>query len=164
MCSVSHQRIGTWTGGLGNKRTSRDHPNYSIVEIGQNTEKSPGDLTRLAVTQTPGKNHHQMLVWKTLKRAKIKSRRWWWQLYLQLLEPFWTILKNLEKRLGNKKSEEELKASWLQSCWDQLEYLEEVWRAGELERLAVTQTLTKTISYDWFKGQTERQSFFFNWK
>ena len=38
------------TGGLGNKRTSGDHPNYSIVEIGQNTKKSPGDLMRLAVT------------------------------------------------------------------------------------------------------------------
>ena len=29
-------------GGLGNKSTSGDHPNYSIVEIGQNTKKSPG--------------------------------------------------------------------------------------------------------------------------
>ena len=29
----SHQRIGIGTGGLGNKRTSEDHPNYSIVEI-----------------------------------------------------------------------------------------------------------------------------------
>ena len=38
------------TGGLGGQRTSRDHPNYSIVEIGQNTEKSPGDLRRLPVT------------------------------------------------------------------------------------------------------------------
>ena len=27
--------------------------NYCIIEIGQNTEKSPGDLRRLAVTQTP---------------------------------------------------------------------------------------------------------------
>ena len=27
----------------------------SIVEMDQNTEKSPGDLQRLAVTQTPGK-------------------------------------------------------------------------------------------------------------
>ena len=35
----SHQRIGTGTGGLGNKRTSGDHPNYSIIEIGQNTER-----------------------------------------------------------------------------------------------------------------------------
>ena len=26
---------------------------YSITENGQNTEKSPGDLRRLAVTQTP---------------------------------------------------------------------------------------------------------------
>ena len=35
--------IGTGTGGLGNKRMCGDCPNYSIVEIDQNTEKSPGD-------------------------------------------------------------------------------------------------------------------------
>ena len=39
--------LGTRTGGLGNKRMSGDHPNYSIIEIGQNTEKSPRDLRRL---------------------------------------------------------------------------------------------------------------------
>ena len=33
-----------------NKKKSGDHPNYCIIEIGQNTEKSPGDLRRLAVT------------------------------------------------------------------------------------------------------------------
>ena len=58
----SHQRIGTGTGGLGNNRTCGDHPNYSIVEIGQNTEKSPGDLRRVAITQTPLKNHQLTLV------------------------------------------------------------------------------------------------------
>ena len=47
------QRIGKGTGRLGNKRTSGDHPNYIIHKIGQNTEKSAGDLRRLAVTQTP---------------------------------------------------------------------------------------------------------------
>ncbi len=31
--------ISTRTGGLENKRMSRDHPNYGIVKIGQNTEK-----------------------------------------------------------------------------------------------------------------------------
>ena len=41
---------------------SGDHPNYSIVEIGQNTEKSPGYLRRLAVTQTPVRNHWLTLV------------------------------------------------------------------------------------------------------
>ena len=46
----SHERIGTKTGGLGYKRTYGDCPNYSIVEIDQNTENSPGDLGRLAVT------------------------------------------------------------------------------------------------------------------
>ena len=40
----SHQRIGTMTRGHGNNGTVRDCPKYSIVEIGQNTEKSPGDL------------------------------------------------------------------------------------------------------------------------
>ena len=32
-------------------------PNYCIIEIGQNTEKSPGDLRRLAVAQTSVKEH-----------------------------------------------------------------------------------------------------------
>ena len=41
---------------------SEDHPNHGIIEIGQNTEKSPGDLRRLAVTQTPGKDHQLTLV------------------------------------------------------------------------------------------------------
>ena len=44
----NHQRTGRGTGGFGNEKMSGDHPNYSIVEIGQNTEKSPGDLRRLA--------------------------------------------------------------------------------------------------------------------
>ena len=39
--------------GLGSWRTSGDHPNDSIIEDGQNTEKSQGDLRKLAVTQTP---------------------------------------------------------------------------------------------------------------
>ena len=41
----------------------------SIVEIDQNTEKSPGDLRSLAVTQTSVSNHQLTLVWKTLKRV-----------------------------------------------------------------------------------------------
>ena len=50
----SRQRISTRSGGHGNYKTSRDHPNYCIIEIGQNTEKSPGDL-RVLVTQSPVK-------------------------------------------------------------------------------------------------------------
>ena len=41
------QRIDKGTGGVGNKRMSGDHPNYCIIKIGQNTEKSPGDLLSL---------------------------------------------------------------------------------------------------------------------
>ena len=70
----SHQRIGTGSGRLRNKRTNRDHPNYCVIEIGQNTEKSPGDL-RFAVSQTPERNLRLTLLWKTLKRVK-KWSKW----------------------------------------------------------------------------------------
>ena len=43
----SHRRICTETGGLGNKQTSGDNPDYSIIKIGPNTEKNPGNLKRL---------------------------------------------------------------------------------------------------------------------
>ena len=42
--------LGKRTWGLENKRISGDHQNYCIIQIGQNTEKSPGDLKRRAVT------------------------------------------------------------------------------------------------------------------
>ena len=63
----SHQRIikGTWR--LGNKWTSEDHPNYNIIENGQNIENSPRDFRRLAVIQIPVRNHQMKLMWKTLK-------------------------------------------------------------------------------------------------
>ena len=63
----SHPKIIKKTGRLGGWRMSGDHPNYSIIENGHNTEKSPGDLKRLAVTQTPVKNHQLKVMWKTLK-------------------------------------------------------------------------------------------------
>ena len=44
----SPQRIGTGSGGPGNKKTGGNHPNYCIVEIGQNTGKRPGGLKSLA--------------------------------------------------------------------------------------------------------------------
>ena len=63
-------------GRVQNWKTDRDHPKYSIVEIGQNTEKSPGDVMRLTVPQNPVKDHQLTLVWKTLKNwKKIKNTR-----------------------------------------------------------------------------------------
>ena len=60
-------RIIKRPGGLGRWRTRWGNPNDSITENGQNTEKSPGDLRWLAVTQTPVKNHQLTLMWKTPK-------------------------------------------------------------------------------------------------
>ena len=65
----SNWRINKRTGGLGNKRTSGDHPNYHIIKINQNTEKSPGELRRLAVTQTLVKDHQLTLMWKNSERV-----------------------------------------------------------------------------------------------
>ena len=58
----SHQRIIKRIGGLGGWRTSGDHPDYNVIENGQNTEKSPGELRRLAVTQIPVKDHQLTLM------------------------------------------------------------------------------------------------------
>ena len=46
----SNQRIAKGTGGHRSWRTRGDHPNNNIIENGQNTKKSPGDLRRFAVT------------------------------------------------------------------------------------------------------------------
>ena len=72
----SHQKLGTWIGGLENKMTNWDHTNFYIIVIGQNTEKSPENLRRLAVIQTPVKNHQLTLKWKTLKEYILLSRNW----------------------------------------------------------------------------------------
>ena len=56
--------LGTLTKGLivgledlEKKRTSWDHLNVSIIKIGKNTEKSPGYMNRLALTQTLVEDH-----------------------------------------------------------------------------------------------------------
>ena len=59
--------IGTGTGRFQSKRTSGDYANYSIIKIGQNTEKCQRVLRRLAVTQTPVRNHWLTLVQKLEK-------------------------------------------------------------------------------------------------
>ena len=58
------QRLGKGTWELRNQRTRGDHPDNSIIKFGQDIEKSPGDLKRLAVTQAPLKDHLLTLGWK----------------------------------------------------------------------------------------------------
>ena len=55
---VSEKRTrGEGTERLEKKRTSGDLSDYSIIKISLNTEKSPGNLMKFAVTQTPERNH-----------------------------------------------------------------------------------------------------------
>ena len=44
------------------KGLTQELEDYSIVENGQNTEKSPGDLRRLVIPQPPVKDHQLTLV------------------------------------------------------------------------------------------------------
>ena len=53
---------GKVTGRLRSQRTSGDHPNNSIIKIGQNTEKNPEDLRRHVVIQTLVKTPQPTLV------------------------------------------------------------------------------------------------------
>ena len=62
------KRLSKGTGRFRNHRTNRDHPNNSIKN-GQNTEKSPGDLRRLAITQTPVKANQLTQVGKNWKEV-----------------------------------------------------------------------------------------------
>ena len=48
------------TGRLGHQRTCRHYPDY-VIKFDQNTEKSPGDLRRLAVIPTLVTDHQLTL-------------------------------------------------------------------------------------------------------
>ena len=104
--------VGPRTGGLGNKWTNRDHPNYNIIKIDQNTEKSPEDLGRLAVTQTAVRNHRLTLPWK-LKECEKKDeyldltrelkKLWNMQVTIipTVIDAFGTVTNGLLKGLEN---------------------------------------------------------------
>ena len=55
-CTRNDPQMLKASGGIGNRRTSGNHPDYSIVKIGQNSEKGPGNLRRLVVILTPMKD------------------------------------------------------------------------------------------------------------
>ena len=93
MLSKQSSRFGKGTERYRNQRTSRDNPDYSIIKIGPNTKKSPGDLRRLADTQTLVRNHQQMSVWKILKGVNNNDDN---KIYLvwfgfMAYQPFWVI-------------------------------------------------------------------------
>ena len=52
---IDNSAFGKGTGRIGNQIKNRDHSYNNIIEISQNTETSPGDLGRLAITSTAEK-------------------------------------------------------------------------------------------------------------
>ena len=125
----NRQRITKGTGRLGNKRTSRDHLDYSTIKIGKNTEKSSGDLMRLAVNQILVLNHQLTLVWKTFlgiiytKNIRLGMTGWarWstgncvgtcWIVDFAVMKDYWVKLKTCEKRDKYPDLARELKKQW----------------------------------------------------
>ena len=74
--------------GVEGLEISGDHPNYSIVEIGQNTEKSPGDLRRFAVTHSSGKpsvnagvkNYRKSKIAGTVYKLLVVDKNTWYHI------------------------------------------------------------------------------------
>ena len=99
------ERVKTW-------RTNREHSDNWIVWISQNTEKSPADLRRFAVTHTPVKDHQQTWAWKTLKENnnKYNSIQSWKVYFLQSseLKDLWDVI-NLDLELISELSQQLLK-------------------------------------------------------
>ena len=56
--SAQYSTIGKVVIIVRSRKTNRDHPNYSIFEISHDTGQSPGDLKRLADTQSFMENSH----------------------------------------------------------------------------------------------------------
>ena len=65
--------LGEETGGIGNQKKNRDHPDFTIAEISQNTKESPGDRSRFTVTQTPVKEQPANACMKNSQRKKNNS-------------------------------------------------------------------------------------------
>ena len=132
-CSwYSHERIGFRTGGLGNKRRDGVHPNYSIIEIGQNTEKSPGDLKRFTIIQTPVRNNRSTLLRKVViimiiitlgncQRTK-KTLNMKVTVILIVISALGTIPKDWKGGCDIWKFEGETRPTGLQHCWDRPDY------------------------------------------
>ena len=58
---------------FGNKKTSGDYSNYSIIRIGLNTERSPDNLRRLIIAQNSVKNYSKCWFEKFSKEPLNKS-------------------------------------------------------------------------------------------
>ena len=83
-----YKKTGTATGGLENN---------SIAKIGQNTKKSPGDLRKLALTQTPVVNYQLTLVWnkKNIRYTNIIWLTTWRQTYINIYIYIYVTNKSL---------------------------------------------------------------------
>ena len=70
-----HERLGKGARKLRNQKRNRDHLNYCIVEINQNTEESPGSSWWLTIIQNPVRNHQLTLVRKTYQKLKKRKEK-----------------------------------------------------------------------------------------
>ena len=78
-----------------------DQPKYCISEISQDTEKSPGDMRRLAITQTSAKDHQLMLMWKILNEKNSCNRKNDNDRLIEIYLPYMNLKKWMREVLFN---------------------------------------------------------------
>ena len=66
---------GNETWRTGDYKKNWNYTSHSTTKISQDTEKSLGDLRRLAVTYTPVKSHLLELVWKTNQKDTTNNNK-----------------------------------------------------------------------------------------
>ena len=59
--------LGKEAGKIGGQRINQDQPKHSSIKTIKNTFKRPGNVTRLAVTQTSVENHQLKMKRQTPK-------------------------------------------------------------------------------------------------
>ena len=82
----SCQELRKETGWTGDQRKNWNHSNHSNAKINSNTLKSVGDPLKLAVIETPMKNHLFTLEWKARINNFITSSMESWRMELAPIE------------------------------------------------------------------------------
>ena len=159
-CSWSnHLRIGTRTGWHGSKRISGDHPNYSIIQSGQNTEKSPVEWTwpsRRTTEWKSKKAERGSSIWILTKNKKAMEHEGTVIPFaIGVLE---TVPKSLKRRLAELETGGRIETIKTTTLLRSARIMRNSPR--DVRRLAVTQTLVKNhqLTLVWKTCQMENNN------
>ena len=98
------QGLSTGIERVRNRKTNGDHPNYSIVKIGQNTTKSPGDWGDLLLLRLPWKTI-TLSWWEKITRSVIIKLKMLWNMKVTVIPIVVGTLGKVSKKLAKRIDE-----------------------------------------------------------